>query len=158
VQRHIALTVIIAVACGFAASGKEGSRLQTTLSDRSPAPGDVVRLDVICDCEAAGVTATVFGEHVSLFPTGDGSLWSGLVGVDLAVGAGAYPLTIVVDDVQQGPIATTEELSVVAKRFPVRRLRVPDRFVQLPENALAQIQNESHRLDTLFHTATRPRQ
>jgi hypothetical protein len=124
--------VLIAVACGSVASGMEGSKVQATLSDRTPEPGEVVRLDAICDCEATGATATVFGEHVSLFPTGDGRLWSGLIGVDLAVEPGTYPLTIVVEHVEPGPIAATEELSVVAKRFAVRRLRVPARFVEAP--------------------------
>jgi hypothetical protein len=154
----VALTVLIAAACGSVASGMEGSKVQATLSDRTPEPGAVVRLDVICDCEATGATATVFGEQVFLFPTGDGSLWSGLIGVDLAVGPGSYPLTVVVEHVEPGSIAATEELSVVAKRFAVRRLSVPAKFVKLPEDAIAQIQNESHRLQTLFHTATRPRQ
>jgi murein DD-endopeptidase MepM/ murein hydrolase activator NlpD len=143
---------------GFAASGKEGGRLQTTLSDRSPAPGDVVRLEVTCECEAIGATATVFGQRVPLFPTGDRGLWIGLIGVDLAVDPGTYPLAIVVEHLEPGPVEAGEELSVVAKRFAVRRVTVPARFVELPEQAIARIQNESHRLEALFKTATRPRQ
>jgi hypothetical protein len=146
------------VACGFVASGAEGAKVQATLSDWTPEPGDVIRLDVICGCEATAATATIFGKRVLLFPTADGSVWSGLVGVDLAVGSGTYPLTIVVEDLETGPTSTTEEVFVGTKSFPVRRLTVPPRFVQLPENAIAQIRDQSHRLDTLFQTATQPRQ
>jgi murein DD-endopeptidase MepM/ murein hydrolase activator NlpD len=154
----VALTIVMAAAFGSVASGIEGSKVQATMSDRTAEPGDVVRLDVICGCEATGATATVFGERVPLFPTGDGSLWSALIGVDLAVEPGTYPLTIVVEHVDPGPIAATEELSVIAKRFAVRRLSVAPRFVKLPENAIARIQNESRRLAILFKTATQPRQ
>ena len=129
-----------------------------TLSDSTPEPGDVVRLDVVCGCEATGATATVFGKNVPLFATGDGGQWSGLIGVDLDVTSGTYPVTIAVEEVATGSNTTTAGLSVGTKSFPVRRLSVPARFVELPAGVIGRIQDESHRLDTLFQSATQPRQ
>lgn len=153
-----ARAILIAAACGAVASVADGATVQATLSTSTSEQGEVVRIDVVCGCEATGATATVFGRDVPLFPTGDGRLWSGLIGVDLAAASGTYPVTIVVDDVETGSNATTEELLVRTKSFPVRRLSVPARFVELPGSVLARIQDESHRLDTLFQSAARPRQ
>jgi hypothetical protein len=157
VQRY-ARTILIVAAWGAVSSAAEGARIQATLSNATAVQGDVVRVDVVCGCDAAGATVTVFGKQVPLFPTADGSRWSGLIGVDLAVASGTYPVTIVVEDVETGPATATETLSVGTKSFPVRRLSVPARFVELPETAVARIQDESHRLDTLFQSATHPRQ
>lgn len=154
----IAMTITLAVACGFIASAEERIKVQTTVSEVAPQPGEVVRLDVTCECEATGATATVFGEDVPLFRMGDGDQWSGLIGVDLAVAPGTHLITVVVNQVGSRPIATTRELSVVAKRFPVRRLRVASRFVKLPDNVVERVRDESRQLETLFHTAARPRE
>jgi hypothetical protein len=156
--RRYARAILIVVACGGVASGADGATIQATLSDSTPGPGDVVRLDVVCGCEATSATAKVFGKDVPLFPTGDGGQWSGLIGVDLAVTSGTYPVTIAVDDLETGSTTTIADLVVGTKSFPVRRLSVPARFVELPESVIARIQDESHRLDTLFHSATQPRQ
>jgi hypothetical protein len=87
VQR-LARAILIVVACGVGASGAEAATIEATLSNSTAEQGEVVRLDVVCGCEAVGATAMVFGKHVPLFPTGDGRRWGGLIGVDLAVAAG----------------------------------------------------------------------
>lgn len=142
----IALTTMLLAAGGLAGSAHEESRVQTMVFDRAIQPGEVVRLDVTCDCEATGATATVFGHDVPLFPIRDGDAWRGLIGIDLDIRPGTYPITIVVDPVEQPPVATTRDLAVVTKRFPIRRLRVPARFVNPPERAIERIQDEAHRL------------
>lgn len=141
----------------LAGNAQEESRVQTMVFDRAIQPGEVVRLDVTCDCEATGATATVFSQDVPLFQVGDADAWRGLIGIDLDISPGTYPIAVVVDQVGQLPIATTRELVVVTKRFPVRQLRVPARFVNPPENAIERIRDEAHRLHAIFETVTRLR-
>lgn len=154
----IALTTMLLAAGGLTGNAQEESGVQTVVFDRAIQPGEVVRLDVTCDCKATGAAARVFGHDVSLFPIRDGDAWRGLIGIDLDIRPGAYPMTVVVDHVEQPPLTTTRDLTVVTKRFPIRRLRVPAGFVNPPERAIERIQDEAHRLETLFETVTRPRQ
>lgn len=153
----VALTTTLAVAVGFIARAEEGIQIKTAVSDDAPQPGDVVRLDVACACEATSATATVFGKDVPLFRIDD-ARWSGLIGVDLAVIPGPYLMSVVLNQGESRPIATTRELSVVAKQFTVRRLRVASGFVELPESVIARVQRESHQLEALFEAAARPRE
>ena len=154
----IAVTTMLLATSGLVGSAQEESRVQTVVFDRAIQPGEVVRLDVTCDCEATGATATVFGQDVLLFHVGYADAWRGLIGIDLDISPGTYPIAVVVDQVGQLPIATTRELVVVTKRFPVRQLRVPARFVNPPETVIERIQDEAHRLQAIFETVTRPRQ
>lgn len=132
----IALTTMLLAVASLAGSAQEESRVQTVVFDRAVQPGEVVRLDVTCDCEPKGATTTVFGQDVPLFPMRDGDAWRGLIGIDLDISPGTYPIAVVVDHVAQPPVTTTRDLAVVTKRFPIRRLRVPARFVNPPESAI----------------------
>ena len=154
----IALTTMCLAIGGLAGSAQEERRVRTVIFDRTIQPGEVVRLDVTCDCDAMGATATVFGQDVPLFPIRDGDAWRGLIGIDLDITSGTYPIAVVVDRGGQPPITTTRDLPVAAKRFPIRRLRVSARFVNPPASAIERIQAEADRLQTLFRTVTWPRQ
>ena len=91
-------------------------------------PGDVVRVEG---------TALVFGKS-----------WNGLIGVDLAVKPGAYPVTIKAGSV--GSKSVTTVLTVLPKQFPVRRLQVPPDFVTPPAGALEQIAADNKKTAAIF--------
>ena len=48
----------------------------------------------------------------------------------------------------------TEDLVVLAKEFPTRRLQVDDAFVRPPANVLGRIEEEAQELDRLWTTST----
>lgn len=150
----IAVTVMVLAAWGLAGSAQEASKLQTSIFDRAIHPGEVVRLDVICACDAARATATVFGSEVALFRGRDAGVWQGLIGIDVETGPDTYPIHVLVDQIGQPPLTMTRELRVVPKRFPTRRLRVASRFVNPPASAIRRIQGEAQRLQDLFATVT----
>jgi murein DD-endopeptidase MepM/ murein hydrolase activator NlpD len=81
-------------------------------------------------------------------------VWRGLIGIDVEVKPGTYPIEIVVERTGQPPLAATRELSVTAKRFLIRRLRVADRFVNPDPETIARIQQEAVRLEALFRIVT----
>ena len=130
--------------------------IQTVLSAETAGPGDVVRLDVICNCDATDSSATVFGRTVHLARTGD--RWQGLIGIDLDVRPGTYPITIVITPAGSGAIAPARKLRVIDKKYPVRRLRVAPAFVDPPASEIARIQEEAAALQTIFDAAGSPRQ
>ena len=134
----------------------EGSASQGELrvshSARSLQPGEVVLVEVQSSHRVDQMVGTIFDREVP-FEVGGGATpdhWWGLVGLDLEVSPGEYILQL--EAFQQGsPIGKAEYvLQVEKKDFPTRRLTLPKRFVNPPEEALGRIRKESRRISALF--------
>jgi murein DD-endopeptidase MepM/ murein hydrolase activator NlpD len=147
-------TVPMMIGSSVAAFSQGEPGLDTSIFARAIQPGEVVRLDVTCACEVARATATGLGRSAPLFPMDARGVWRGLIGIDVEVKPGTYPIEIVVERTGQPPLAATLELSVTAKRFLIRRLRVADRFVNPDPETIARIQQEAARLEALFRIVT----
>lgn len=141
---------------GSYARAQEPPLIRTVLSAETGGPGDIVRLDVTCTCEATGTLATIFGRPVHLAPVGD--RWQGLIGIDLDVKPGIYPIEVAVTPTGSGAITSVRKLTVIDKKYPVRRLRVAPNFVDPPASEIARIQEEAAALQTIFDAAGSPRQ
>jgi murein DD-endopeptidase MepM/ murein hydrolase activator NlpD len=131
-------------------TGAQGQRpLPVSVLPASIVPGDVVRIDVV---GAAGerITAAVFGQSLSFTFDAERGAWRALAGVDLETKPGAYRLRIERDGALMGP----REVRVRAKRFTVRRLRVPPGFVTPPPEALEQIAADSKLLREAYGQIT----
>jgi murein DD-endopeptidase MepM/ murein hydrolase activator NlpD len=102
------------------------------------------------------VTGSAFGHEVRLYADADGGTWRGLIGVDLDVAPGPHVVSLVGS--RLGSLAARGEyqLTVEAKRFPTRRLRVDSRFVEPPASEEARIVREAERLAKVF-TGLTPR-
>jgi murein DD-endopeptidase MepM/ murein hydrolase activator NlpD len=142
--------------CCLVAAAQKASTARTTLSRPTSQPGDVVRLDVACACEASAASAAAFGRDVPLFRAGDE--WHALIGIDLDVRPGTYPVAVTLHHDGGSLTKTTHNLVVVNKQFPTRRLTVEPAFVEPPQSELARIEKEAIDLQTLYADARRPRQ
>ena len=126
----------------------QGQRpLTVSVAPSSIGPGDVVRIDVIGTAEKP-VTGTMFGKDLTFWfdarattPT-----WSTLAGVDLETKPGKYRLRID----HGGTPVSTRLIQVQPRQFRVRRLRVPDTFVNPPPDALAQIISDNKALAAAY--------
>lgn len=128
--------------------------IETTVFARAMQPGEVVRLDIICRCESATPTVTVFDRDVPISSVESDDHWRGLFGIDLETTPGEYPITVTLARAGQPPLMRTRTFEVLPKQFPVRRLRVARRFVEPPASARPRIEREARRLEALFATAT----
>ncbi|MCM3879952.1 MAG: M23 family metallopeptidase [Vicinamibacterales bacterium] len=100
-------------------------------------PGDVVRVEVPgIDTFDVGV----FGKHTK----------DGLVGIDLEVAPGTYPIRVEAPD---GRVAM-RSLRVLPKAFAVRRLQVAPGFVNPTPEEVDRIAKELHKTEGIFHTTT----
>lgn len=150
------LTVTLIGAYGLVAGAQAPPAIQTVLSAPTGGPGDVVRIDVTCSCDAAETSASVFGRLVRLTRVGD--RWQGLIGIDLDVKPGTYLIDVAITPVGSGAIASTQKLTVIDKEYPVRRLRVAPAFVDPPAGELARIEQDAVALQSIFEAAANPRQ
>ena len=99
------------------------------------------------------MTVRAFDRKVVAYPAGDGT-WHALVGVDLDVAPG--DAVVQADGQLRGGTAVEGRvvLSVEAREFPTRTLRVAPRFVTPPASASARIARERAALGRVFSSVT----
>jgi murein DD-endopeptidase MepM/ murein hydrolase activator NlpD len=116
---------------------------------RAMQPGEVVRLDITSIRLVNSLTVQAFDRNIAAARVGQGA-WLALIGIDLDVTAGEYPVTI---DVNYGDGTRTvheQGLTVGAKEFPTRQLLVAPQFVNPPPSAQHRIDRERRHLGALF--------
>ena len=130
--------------------------MEVALVARAIQPGEVVRVDVTCECGEAAPRASAFDRDIPLALSPDGTRWQGLIGIDLDVAPGVY--TLVVSAPHLGPVPAREtSLRVQPKQFRTRTLRVAPEFVDPPTEVVDRILSEASRINGIFKTVT-PRQ
>ncbi len=123
--------------------------LTVAVTARAVQPGEVVRLDIASPRLVTGLTVRAFDKRIAAARLGE-SDWLALVGIDLDVAPGEYPVTIDATLDDGSPAGHVETLMVEAKKFPTRQLRVSPQFVNPPPSVQHRIDRERRQLGTLF--------
>lgn len=155
---RIVLAVLTAMLTGAhtpVVMAQGAAAVTATFSSRGQ-PGGVVRLDVGCACDASAAAATIFDRAVPLTWTGDG--WQGLIGIDLDVKPGTYPVSVTIVSAGATASEISPKLTIDKREFAVRRLRVAPAYVDPPPDVLARIGVESAELQSIFQDWANPRQ
>jgi len=131
--------------------------LTVAVTARAIQPGEVARLDISSSRRVTALTVQAFGRTIAAVPVG-GQHWRALVGIDLEVDAGAYPVTIAATLEDGSRTGHVETLTVEPKEFPTRQLRVEPKFVNPPPSVQHRIDRERRQLGALFRSvAPEPR-
>ena len=115
--------------------------IQISARSRSLQPGEVVLLSIVLPPGLDAVKVRAFDREVTAYPDGDRT-WRALVGVDLDVKAGTYPVTVDAG-VGAGRGRASYELAIVPRVFRTRRLTVNEAFVTPPASEQARIEQEA---------------
>ncbi len=156
-MRVVALIVLVALlAAPVAAQQGDGVSLIQSISHRARAlhPGEVVVLNVRIDGPTASLAATAFGKELRFFPAGPANVSSALVGIDLTVDPGAYPVVVRTEGRDGVVDERTYTLDVEPKQFATRELTVNPNFVNPPAEVIDRIQREAARLNAIFPVAS----
>lgn len=147
--------IMLSLGCSFSLlSAASDSGLSVTHHARSLQPGEVIVMTVRGEAPLRQVEVTAFDQSFSFFPEGDGSVWKGLVGIDLNTRPGSYPAQIEALDSANKRLSSSYPLQVKAKEFPVRHLTVDPKFVTPPTEELERIRRESARISAIFASRT----
>jgi len=152
----LGVVAIVSIAAAGVGSPLDAPELQVAVVARAVQPGEVVRVDVKCRCDAAPRLGTPAGDialfRVSAASEGGTIHWQALVGLDLATVPGIYPLGVYAPE-QPAPLRTLD-LRVRAKTFATRQLRVAPSFVEPDAADLERIAREATALEALFERVT----
>jgi murein DD-endopeptidase MepM/ murein hydrolase activator NlpD len=139
-----AVVALLSIALPAGANAAEG--VTVTINARSQRPGELVVLTITPPDRAGQVRLHVFGREISAFAV-EARAWRALVGIDLDVKPGTYPVSIDIDD---GRLKATEELIVKPRVFPSRRLSVDAAFVNPPASERDRIDRDAKLLDDVW--------
>jgi murein DD-endopeptidase MepM/ murein hydrolase activator NlpD len=133
---------------------KTDSPISVSVTARAVQPGEVVRLDIASTRLVTSLTVHAFDRTIAVARVAEGR-WLALIGIDLDVAAGEYPVTVAVTNEDGTRTDQVQSLTVESKDFPTRQLRVAPRFVNPPASLQPRIDRERRRLGALF-TAVEP--
>ena len=118
---------------------------------RSMQPGEMVVLSLVLPDASDHVRVRAFDRDVIVYPAGDRA-WRALVGIDLDVKPGTYPVTV---DAGAGAgtahTRATYDLVVKPRVFRTRRLTVNEAFVTPPPSELGRIHSEAKMLADVWN-------
>lgn len=117
-------------------------------ASRAMQPGELVVLTVTSTVPLTAVHARAFDTDISGFAD-DPQHWRVLVGIDLDAKLGKHPI-VVTGTSAAGPVDATYQLTVVAKKFPTRRLTVDEGFVNPPASAMPRIEAEQKEQQSIW--------
>jgi murein DD-endopeptidase MepM/ murein hydrolase activator NlpD len=117
--------------------------IQISARSRSLQPGELVVLSIAGPEPSEPVRVRAFDRDVAAYPDGDHE-WRALVGIDLDVKPGTYPVTV---DAGSPPQHAVYDLVVAGRTFRTRRLTVDQAFVTPPASEAERIAREARLLD-----------
>jgi murein DD-endopeptidase MepM/ murein hydrolase activator NlpD len=153
VSRAAFTLALIAVTLGPALA-QERAALKIASSSRTLQPGSVVLLTVTSSAAIASLGGQAFGRSVHFWPTSTPTEWRGLVAAHLEAKPGEYDVDLAGVDAQGLSLGGKAKLTVLAKRFQTRQLKVASEFVDPPATEAERIASEAKRLANLFTQAT----
>jgi len=113
------------------------------------AQGEVARLVVQGVPAGTTVEGSWQGESVVFSPAADGKRGA-LIGVDLQLPCGTYPLEVRLRGKGENPITWRETIQVTAKDYGVEHLQLPERMVTLDPKTLERVREEEARFAALW--------
>jgi murein DD-endopeptidase MepM/ murein hydrolase activator NlpD len=115
---------------------------------RALRPGELVVVTIKVEGETARVHVKAFRRDIPAYKTDDG-WWRALVGIDLDQRPGRYVIEAEAD-VNGTMLRQTRALTVLARKFPTRNLRVNPSFVNPSPNELERIRDDQKFLSDVY--------
>jgi len=115
--------------------------IRISARSRSLQPGEVVLLSIVLAEGSDTVRVRAFDHDVAAYPDGERT-WRALVGVDLDVKPGTYPVTVEAGTGARR-LHASYDLAIAPRLFRTRRLTVNEAFVTPPASEQARIEGEA---------------
>jgi len=152
VQAFFVVVALVLVILGLppALAGDGATGGPQLLPPQGPvAQGEVARIAVQGVPAGATVAGSWQGEALGFFPLGAGE-WGALLGIDLRLAPGTYPLEVRLQAKGKTPVLWKESLQVVAKDYGVEHLQLPERMVTLDAKTLKRVKQEEARFSAVW--------
>lgn len=140
----------------FVATPSEAAGIELVVSTEPVAQGGISKISLKNLPSGSKVRGSWQGEPVEFFQTEKGE-YDSLVGIDLKLMPGTYPLKVYIEPVGDPPLTVRKNLTVVAKDYGLQRLSLPERMVSLDAATIKRVREEGARFSALWHKRSRDR-
>jgi murein DD-endopeptidase MepM/ murein hydrolase activator NlpD len=127
--------------------------LVVTAHARSYQPGELVVFTVDAPPQVDAVRVGAFGREIPSYRVDDRH-WRALVGIDLDVRPGPYRVDVDASAPGAAIERATYDLTVLARHFPTRQLKVDEAYVNPPADVQERIAAEARELDAVWKTTS----
>ena len=124
------------------------------VSDAAPKQGSILVVEARSEAPLVSVDGFYAGEALSFWNDADARVFQALVGVDLVARPGAASLRARAVPESGAPVECRLELRIESGEFPVQRLEVAPKYVELDPGDLARAQRETAELGRIFSSKT----
>src|SRR5258708_5427112 len=144
--------ILIATLCALVCPTQAPAPLRVSAPAAAPLqPGSVLLLTIATGDQVPALRARAFNRELAPFRA-DAVTWQVLVGIDLDVKPGTYPV-----EIEAGPqTRTAYALAVKPHRFPTRTLKVDPDLVNPPPQEMERIARETRQLGRLWAAPPSP--
>jgi murein DD-endopeptidase MepM/ murein hydrolase activator NlpD len=153
VKSILAACLVLGVAAAplTAVALRAQAKVSVKTAARSIQPGELAVLNLITATPVDNLQVRAFNRDARAFRTSP-TEWQALVGIDLETRPGRYAVSIVTGPLEQDRF--THRLTVAAKTFRTRALKVDASFVNPPPDAQARIADDAERLRRVWNSAS----
>jgi len=124
------------------------------LDYRTLEPGEVILVTQKESPEVAGMAVRFLDKTYAAARRGQASDSFALIGLDLEVKPGSYPLDITLEKTDGGKETIEREILILPKRFPEKKFRVAPGSLNPPPRLLTRIQKESELMAAIYKEVT----
>ena len=143
------------VLLGASAVATAADAIQVVTAARSVQPGEVVLFTASTAAPIEALRARAFDRDLPTFRL-DSKTWQAVLGIDLGIAAGSYPVSF--DALVDGQeVDTTVTLAVQKRVFATRTLRIDDAFVNPAPPTVQRIISEAAELARLWEQSAQSR-
>jgi len=161
-MQRVLLIVCVSLGAGVAApagaaqltSSRCGESVLLRVSNETPPQGGVLVVEVRSDTPLDRVEGFYEGDEVFFWHGADARVYQALLGIDLHQSPGDTSIRVRAALLSGSDVECRIGLRVVDGGFPVQRLRVAPKYVELSADDLARSQREQRELNNLFDSAT----
>lgn len=132
------------------AGGVEAAGLQVQIVPKTIYPGQAIRIRVMSVEKMKTVKGRFLGQELRFFPEGKGRRWAALAAVGLTTALKEHPFAWKVRLLDGTEVKGTRWVAVRKKEFPVERITVRKKYVDLSKEDLSRVHREKKMLGGLY--------
>ena len=144
------MIILVVSVCSPAVMGMPDS-LELIGPEEPVAQGEVARIQLRGANSGSEMKGSWQGQPVEFFKI-DGEHYGSLVGIDLKLAPGTYPLEVVVNSPGNRTLTKSRSITVVDKDYGLQRLTLPANMVTLDSATLKRVKKEGAKFSRLWYT------
>ncbi len=148
------ISFVLSLFCLMPVQDSTALPVKIKLQARTQQPGELILVTVEAERPCASVTGSVFDTDVHFYHPGPLTVWQALIGIDVEVQPGEYPLDLKILSNSGAEMRETQMIRISRRAFATRYLTLPEKYVNPPQEVEERIRRETEEVKAIFSTVS----